>query len=741
MCGDAFRVQRLIRCFIQEFPAVQQLQVHLENEQYVVFNSNDGSSLARASDEVKDTQLTAYFKANELYPEARELYYADFPSKFRWHSKHRQWRLRKKRVVYGRMAFIPPTAGEKYYARLILSVAKNLRSFEDMRTVDGVLYPTFREACQARGLLENDDDLRSMLSEAIHLRTGPSLRSLFLSMLRDCFPSQPLLLWEQYKDSLCDDLKRTLLRRGLTNPSPQLIHNYGLHLLQVELGIDTNKSLTDLGLVEPQNDWTRLLGNDYFREHSSYDPSLELQHLLSVLPLLNCDQRTVFNHVLDTVLAKRAQVFFVEGAAGAGKTYVYNALCHALRSQQLIAICVASSGIAALLLPGGRTAHSCYKIPIDIHSHSVCSLTKHSAFATFIKEVSLIIWDECSMQHRFAFEAVDRTLQDLHECSLPFGGIPTVLGGDFLQTLPVVKRGKRSDIVHACILSSPLWPGIFPNVFKLHQNMRLGDHPADREFATWLRLLARGDLNDDIHVTIPPFLLCPSNSIGELIIHTYPAVHIAQADSYFQNRCMLCPRNDDVRGLNDIVLDSFPGPVLNLWSVDKAVDPEDPHIVLDNYPPEFLRSQTPSGFPPAHLKLKLGCPVIVLRNLQPKQGVCNGTRGIVTRLTRRVLELRLFDGNYVLIPRIKLIYIDHELPYHLHRWQFPVSLAFAMTINKAQGQSFHTVGIDLRKPTFTHGQLYVALSRGRSVHSIKCIIDPHNTSHQTTNIVFKEVIL
>ena len=109
-------------------------------------------------------------------------------------------------------------------------------------------------------------------------------------MLRECFPSQPLLLWEQYKDSLCDDLKRTLSRRGLNNPSTQLAHDYGLHLLQVELGIDTNKSLTNLGLIEPQNDWNCLLGNDFFREHSSYDPSLELQHLLSVLPLLNSDQ-------------------------------------------------------------------------------------------------------------------------------------------------------------------------------------------------------------------------------------------------------------------------------------------------------------------------------------------------------------------------------------------------------------------------------------------------------------------
>ena len=99
---------------------------------------------------MRDTQLTAYFKANQLYPEARELYYADFPSKFRWHAKPHEWRPCKKRVVYGRMAFIPPTAGEKYYARLILSVAKNMQSFKDMRTVDGFLYPPFWDACQAR---------------------------------------------------------------------------------------------------------------------------------------------------------------------------------------------------------------------------------------------------------------------------------------------------------------------------------------------------------------------------------------------------------------------------------------------------------------------------------------------------------------------------------------------------------------------------------------------------------------
>lgn len=117
---------------------------------------------------------------------------------------------------------------------------------------------------------------------------------------------------------------------------------------------------------------------------------------------------------------------------------MYNAICHAMRSRSLIVLCVASSGIASLLLPGGRTAHSCLKIPIDIDEHSTCSIGKSTQLAKFLAVVRLLIWDECSMQHRYAFEAVDQTLKDIHESDAPFGGVPTVLGGDFLQILPVV---------------------------------------------------------------------------------------------------------------------------------------------------------------------------------------------------------------------------------------------------------------------------------------------------------------
>ena len=264
------------------------------------------------------------------------------------------------------MTFVPSTVGEKYYARLILSVTKNLQSFEDMWTVDGIQYDSFRDACCQRGLLDDDNDLQMMLEDAIHFRSETSLRSLFLSILRQSFPAQPLALWNQYKLNLCDDLPPTLKCLGFLTPSDDMVHDYGLYLLQTELDIDCNQKLSDLGLLQPQTDWNTLLGNNLFRGHRSFDTGLELQRLLSKLPLLNTEQCFAFNTILDALQIRSAQVYFVEGTAGTGKTFLYQVLCHALPLQNKIVLCVASSGIAALLLPGGRTAHSCFKIPINI---------------------------------------------------------------------------------------------------------------------------------------------------------------------------------------------------------------------------------------------------------------------------------------------------------------------------------------------------------------------------------------
>jgi hypothetical protein len=130
-----------------------------------------------------------------------------------------------------------------------------------------------------------------------------------------------------------------------------------------------------------------------------------------------------------------------------------------------------------LLLPGGRTAHSRFKIPIDLHDESTCNITQQMKVAELVRKADLIIWDEALMMHHQAFEAVDRTLHDLMQLDDAqvtgkiFGGKTVVLGGDFRQILLVVPKAGRKDIVSASLPRSHLWEHV--TILRLHINMRV----------------------------------------------------------------------------------------------------------------------------------------------------------------------------------------------------------------------------------------------------------------------------
>jgi hypothetical protein len=508
---------------------------------------------------------------------------------------------------------------------------------------------------------------------------------------------------------------------------------------------ESGRRLSDFeGMPLSVMNWGAAVGNRLIAEQLQWDAEEQAVSAAEAYASMNAPQKLAYSEVLKSVNDQAGTVFFLHGPAGTGKTFTYKALCYALRGQAKIVLCVASSGIAALLLPGGRTSHSRFKIPIELFEESICSISKQSELAQLIRQTSLIIWDELPMQHRHAPEAVSRTLCDLRNNEQPFGGVTVVFGGDFQQILPVVPKGSRPQIVGACFQSSPLWR----NIVHLHltQNMRLGQTPADRAYAQWLQEMGHGQHTaPNTTIELPVHVKLAQNSVDCLINTIYPDFERAgvMTPQYLSERTILSARNDDVDDVNASMLRQLPGEEIVYQSADSSVDAGESEDAAVSYTTEYLNSINVSGLPLSKLTLKIGCPLMIIRNLDPSHGICNGTRAILRRATCRVLDVEIVGGDHngerAFIPRLNLSTSD-TLPFQLRRRQFPVRVAFAMTINKSQGQSVKHVGLDVRTPVFTHGQLYVAMSRVTSPERIHVLFPEEATSTATKNIVFPEVL-
>ena len=689
------------------------------------------------------TTLMAYFEYNRIHNDCLHVLYQNFPEVCVWNDKSRRWQRRKQGRAIGRIYHCSPVAGERFYLRLLLTSVAGSKSFEDLYFYEDRRYPTYQAACIARGLAEDDKEWERCFNESKLFASGHSLRILFLTGLRFRHFADPLALWDQFKVYICDDLPRKF-RQGYIISPPGLVDlhlDYGLWLLEQGLA-DLFQTLFNHGLPRPVHNWT----SQHQASGQAYQPTQEASIGAEMLAQLNTDQRKCFDTILAAVTDDpQTAHFYLQGPGGTGKTFLYKTLCHYYRGLGKSVVCVASTGIAALLLPGGRTSHSQFKIPIELTETSICNVSKSSDAARLLLKADLIIWDEVPMQHKNCFHAVHRLLCDLRDSPEDgplFAGIPSIFGGDFAQTLPVVKKGSRASIVQACLQKSMLWP----KLRKLHLtiNMRVRNGMHDEGFVQWLHDLS---YKSELHTSISlPSYISQPNSIEDLINAVYPLTVLQAASqdrSWFRSRALLTTLNSTVKELNSTILPRYPGALKTYLSTDTADTSESSEGDVEPISAEVLHTIDLASLPPSKLELKVGAPIMVLRNLCPQEGLCNGTRMIVTALRGYSIEAKIiggeFDGQSRTIPRIKLESADTDLTWRLTRKQFPVRLCFAMTINKSQGQSFETVGIDFRSPAFCHGQFYVAMSRTSSVAGLHVLLTNLET-RRTENVVYPEVL-
>ncbi|KAG4912541.1 hypothetical protein JHK82_053128 [Glycine max] len=293
-------------------------------------------------------------------------------------------------------------------------------------------------------------------------------------------------------------------------------------------------------------------------------------------------QKGIFDIIMNVVNLQRGGIFFLYGYGGTNKTFMWKTLSSALRSNEYIVLTIASSGIASLLLPGGRTAHSKFAIHL-------------------LKVTKLIIRDETLMAHKFCFEALDKSFKDIMSSSnydspdSPFGENVVVFRGNFRQIL------------------------VTPRALTICKMVEPNDGYAEIEIL------------DEFLVTgyVEPIQAIVNSTYLDFVEHY-------NNEKFLDSRAILASNIDNSDQINDYILS------LVLVDMSDTID----NTPLEAITLEFLNT------------LRTDTPIMLLRNLDQSEGLCNGTRLPITRLANHVIEARIISrmniGNLVYIPRMSL---------------------------------------------------------------------------------------
>ena len=742
---------------VRMLPGVVRLVVHDFEEHEVYFEPNNMNAVQHELNNSSATMLTDFFVANACPtrgPIARTLLYEDFPTKFAWKNELKAWKLREKNIrLYGRMDNIHPSNVEVFHLRLLLKHRRGMISFQDIRTVDGTDMGSYQAAAIALNLCQNDQNYIDCLEDAMIFEMPFSLRQLYSTILIHCFPADPRSLLVRFKTELMEDftLKR---RQSLTVIDEDTVNilSYNDLLCDIRSHIaDAGFTLLDFGLDEPDE----ALLQSFSTTDEDNLAYLQTYYETNRSKLTN-DQEEIFNIIARHIDESSGGLYTIDAPGGCGKTFLCNIILAYTRIQNKIAIATALSGIAATLMKKGTTFHRRFGAPCNCTMESMSSIKLGSKEAEHIRKASIIFIDEVSMMNRELLDFLDRFLRSVTNTDMPMGDKLVILMHDFRQLLPVVQRGSRGDIVHSCVTFSNVWKHF--TTLKLTKNMRvellrvsedlIQSHLLDMH-SKWLLSIGEGTVDYAIPGTtifeIPCQMSC--NSLEELENKVFGDLHLHYLNSeYLRDRAIMSCTNDVIQMCNQQIVSRLPGEHVICESTYRFVNDDD-NLRHDT---GSLACINPSGLPPHVLHLKVGTCIILIRNLNIKEGHCNGTRYIILDLTTRCIRAKKLnatgDGSdEIFIPRIPLRSNESDYPVPFIRMQFPVLLAYYLTISRAQGQTFKKAGMYLPKNVFGHGHMYVGLSRCGDPNGLHIYVDQGEFTHvrhmlEDTKVYCKNVV-
>lgn len=576
-------------------------------------------------------------------------------------------------------------------------MVKGAKSFQDMATVNGMVYVSFRDACKARGMMDDDSEIIAALQEIVDTTISVEvIRRQFVILLLNGAPANAQALFHFFADDLCD-----------ARDGPDAV-NIALHALEAEMQ-ERHRSLqdADYGFIMPEVGDLRRVNRRRCLADVAIATAEAVRLRDSITSQFTDEQHAALHRIIRSIDEDHdIKLFGLLASAGCGKTIFANGLASYLRASNRSVMCVAASGLAAILLSDGCTAHSALKIPIPAHDTTMCNLTM--ADRSKIKAASLIIYDECSMVHKDVADTVERTLRDVMQNDRHFGGKAVLFMGDFKQLLPVVRFGSG----HNCTMHKCHWWRDM-QLLNFSKNWRAANNP---EYTTFLEEVGNGRIE---FVEVPAE--CRVTSYADLIDAVY-------GDTWESSHQILALTLETCAAVNGMCFEKLPGVLTCVPASDKYIDCKDP----DDFPHDYVESLDMRGAPPWMLKMKVGAKYMCIRNLDLKRGIVNGTMLRLLSIGRHTAQFEILTGKasgcidiftkaaFTITPEAS------GLPFTIIRKQYPIIPAYCLSVHKAQGQTLNRVGLIFESDPFTHGQLYVALSRVAGWHKVFAMYQGQN---------------